>query len=92
MITPILDSLLDLAKVLKTVSDYVLQLEQENERLKTELDSRVNQNEPDARDAFIELIAQDVEFYESKYQQTTERMRKIVDAYRIVRPKGEEGY
>jgi len=73
--------------MINNLSDYVLALEQETERLKTELDSRVNHNEPDARDEFIALIAEDVEFYESKYQKTTDRMRKIVDAYRVVRPK-----
>jgi hypothetical protein len=81
---------MSMVDAINNLSDYVLALEQENERLKAELESRVNQNEPDARDVFIALIAQDVEFYESKYQQTTERMRKIVDAYRMVRPKGEE--
>jgi len=75
---------MSLSERINSISDEVFAMEQEVERLKAQLKT---QQEPDARDVFVDLIAPDVEFYEANYDRTTERMKRVVDAYRACRPK-----
>jgi hypothetical protein len=72
---------MSMVDAINNLSDYVLALEQENERLKLQLQSKGN--EPDARDEFIRMMEPYMAVQESKYGQgLTESMSEIVRAYR----------
>lgn len=92
---PLLDELeiykraLDMA--LDRISDKVLELEQENERLQGLVDSLTERleaklSEPDDRDSLIDLVSEDIEWQEL-HRANSPKFKPIIELYRQIRPK-----
>jgi|LSQX01.3.fsa_nt_gb cell division septum initiation protein DivIVA len=88
---------------INAISDRVLELEQENESLRQQLDARpdntqsfdelLKQHEEaieklEACDKLIDLVAEDIIWQEKHLaDKTSQKMKSIVAAYRAIRPK-----
>ena len=66
------------------ISDAVMRLEEENESLRQQLVS----GNTEAYDKLLDLLAPDIEWQEKHLtERSSDRMKEIIAAYRVVRPK-----
>lgn len=67
------------------ISDAVMRLEEENEELRQQLASAGNTED---RDKLIDLLEEDILWQEKHLtERTSQKMKDVVAAYRVVRPK-----
>ena len=94
---------MSLTDELNLISDKVFKLEQENEELRQQLESAPGNKEAfddlikqhreailkiELQDKLIDLLTEDIEWYEKHLtERTSQKMKDIVAAYRAVRPR-----
>ena len=76
---------MSITEEINAISDRILELEQENARLKAD-----NKGKSDTKvyDRLIDLLTEDIEWQEKHLvERTSQKMKDIVAAYREIRPK-----